>query len=247
MAWGKSRDAVLEEIAGLRRAVDGLEPDGWSAPTSCGGWTAGDCAAHVAQAIVNQQTAFQNMLAGRDETPEWIEGVFVDGAATVAAMAASEAMAVETMGRLTGEHADRAVPLPIGTFPTPIALDIVLLEYGTHRWDIAHAVDPTATLSPATSDAVLGLAPAMLTFFAAPPPSAPLAYRLEADSTALEVTLVDGAWVLGPAPAGTPCTVVRGDDGAVALFALGRIGADAPGLHVDGADAATFKTWFPGP
>ena len=162
-------------------------------------------------------------------------------------MAAGQAMAVDVLGRLTDEHEHQLVPLPIGTFPTPIALDIVLLEYGTHHWDITHAVDPTAVLSPAASAAVLGLAPAMLTFFAGPPPEAPLAYRLEADSTVLEVALVDGAWAVAPTPAGVPCTVVRGDDSAIALFALGRIGADDPGLQVDGADAATFKTWFPGP
>ena len=42
-------------------------------------------------------------------------------------------------------------------------------------------------------------------------------------------------------------TVISGDDSPVALFALGRIGADDPRLVVKGNDAAAFKTWFPGP
>lgn len=237
----------MAELDGLRAAIEGLEPEGWSAPTTCAGWSAGDCAAHVAQAIVNQQRAFQNMLAGSQETPEWVEGRFVDGPATVAAMADSHALATETMGRLGDEHAELPVPLPIGTFPAPIALDIVLLEYGTHRWDVAHALDPGAALSPDAAAAVLRLVPAMLTFFAGPPPVTPLAYRLEAPSGAVEAAFVDGAWVLGPTPAGMPCTMVRGDDSSIGLFALGRITAGDARLRVEGADAATFKTWFPGP
>jgi uncharacterized protein (TIGR03083 family) len=238
---------VVAEIAGLRRTAEGLSTEGWQAATTCAGWTAGDAAAHVAQSIVNQQRAFQNMLAGSTETPEWVEGVFVDAATTLDSLEASEALAVETMGRLTEQHADQHVPLPIGTFPTPTALDIILLEYGVHHWDVANAVDPTAELTAPAAAAVLGLAPAMFTFFAGPPPDAPLAYRLEAPTMSVDVTLVDGAWTLDPAPAGTPCTVVRGSDSAVALYELGRIGADDPRLQIDGADAATFKTWFPGP
>ena len=247
MAWRDSRDHVVAELDALRRTIEGLAPEGWAAPTTCPGWTAGDAAAHVAQSIVNQQKAFQNMLARSTETPEWIEGIHVDPPSTIASMSAAQAVAEETMGRLADEHVERPVPLPVGTFPLPVALDIVLLEYGVHHWDIAHAVDPEAVLSDGAAAAVLGLAPAILTFFAGPPPDGPLAYRLEAPHLQLEVTLVDGAWTVAPPPPGTPCTVVRGDDSSVALFALGRLTPPDHRLEVDGPDAASFKTWFPGP
>jgi uncharacterized protein (TIGR03083 family) len=243
----ESRDAVVEEIAALRRTVEGLAPEGWTAPTTCPGWTAGDAAAHVAQSIVNQQAAFQNMLADRDETPAWIEGVHVDPATTTANLRSSQAMADETMGRLQPEHADRPVPLPVGTFPCSVALDIVLLEYGVHHWDVAQAVDPGATLTPAACAAVLGLTPAVLTFFAGPPPGDPLGYRLESPTLQLDLALVDGTWAMSPAPPGIPRTLVRGDDSTIALFALGRVDPTDPRLEVAGPDAATFKLWFPGP
>ena len=247
MTWGTSRDGVLDEAAALHELVDNLAPDQWSAATTCEGWTVAQCASHVAQVMAVQQLAFQHMLAGSTETPAWEEQPLVDPESVRAAVAASHATAIETMGRLQDEHADKPVPLPFGTFPAPIALDILLLEYGTHRWDIAHAVDPGAALSPAASACVLGLLPAFLTFFAAAPPEEPIAYRLVAPSATLEVAPVDGAWALAPPPEGAAVTTITGDDSSVALFALGRIGPDHPGVEVDGDHAKTFKTWVPGP
>ena len=41
---------------------------------------------------------------------------------------------------------------------------------------------------------------------------------------------------------------ISGDDSPVALFVMGRIGADHPSLAVsDPAAAGTFKQYFPGP
>jgi hypothetical protein len=192
-----------------------------------------------------QQTAFQNMLAGRQETPEWIEPAHVSVDATLDALARGQAKAIQTMGRLTGDHADEPVPLPFGTFPCAAALDIILLEYGTHRWDIANAAEPGAALSPAASDCVLRLMPAFLAFFAAEPPADPIGYRLQSDSTTIDASMRDGSWTLERSE--LPTTVVRGDDSAVALFALGRIPATHASLTVEGADGASFKRWFPGP
>lgn len=245
MAWVETRDAVISEIDDLVATARGLTPDQWSAPTTCAGWTAGDAAAHVAGSIDVQQTAFQNMLAGRQETPAWIELAHISAEATLDALARGQAKAIQTMGRLTAEHADQPVPLPFGTFPCPAALEIILLEYGTHRWDIANAAGDGARLSTAASECVLRLMPAFVTFFAAAPPAEPIGYRLEAGSATIDVSVRDGTWTLEPS--NVPTTIVRGDDSPVALFALGRIVADDPRLTVEGADGASFKSWFPGP
>jgi uncharacterized protein (TIGR03083 family) len=245
MGWVETRDAVISEIDALVTTARGLSPDQWNAPTTCAGWTAGDAAAHVAGSIDVQQTAFQNMLAGRQETPEWIEPPHISPEATLDGLARGQAKAIHTMGRLTAEHADEPVPLPFGTFPCPAALDIILLEYGTHRWDIANAAGDGARLSMAASDCVLRLMPAFLTFFAAAPPAAPIGYRLQAESANVDASVRDGAWTLEPSD--VPTTIVLGDDSAVALFALGRIAADDPRLAVEGADGPSFKRWFPGP
>jgi uncharacterized protein (TIGR03083 family) len=245
MGWVDTRDAVISELDALLSTARGLTADQWNAATTCEGWTAGDAAAHVAGSMDVQQTAFQNMLAGRQDTPEWIEPAHISAEATLDALARGQAKAIKTMGRLTEEHAEQPVPLPFGTFPCPAALDIILLEYGTHRWDIANAAQAGATLSVPASDCVLRLMPAFLAFFAAPPPAEPIGYRLEAGSATIDTSVRDGAWTLEPSD--VPTTVVRGDDSSVALFGLGRITADDPRLIVDGADGASFKRWFPGP
>lgn len=41
---------------------------------------------------------------------------------------------------------------------------------------------------------------------------------------------------------------IRGDDSSVALFVMGRIGADHPGITVTAEPVAkAFKQYFPGP
>jgi uncharacterized protein (TIGR03083 family) len=245
MGWQDTRTEVLSEIDEIVALAGSMGEADWKAPTTCGWWTAGDAAAHVAGSMDIQHTAFQHLLAGDLSTPEWVEGVHTSADESLAALRRSQAKAIEVQGQLTDAHAGQLVPLPIGTFPLEIALDVILLEYGVHRWDIARALDPKAELSPAASACVLRLAPAFISFFAADPPSTPIGYRLQADSSTIDVSLRDGAWVLEAS--NVPTTVVRGSDSAVSLFALGRIGAREPSLSVEGDDAATFKTWFPGP
>ena len=245
MGWAQTRDAVIAEVDALVARAQSLRDELWRAPSGCEGWTVGQVAAHVASVMDVQQTAFQHMLAGDGTTPDWANPPFVSAEATLDALTAAQAKAHETMGRLGDDHADTPVPLPFGTFPTEVALDILLLEYGTHRWDIARAADPSVRLSPAASECVLRLAPAFVAFFATNPPDEPIGYLLETDSVSLDVSARDGGWVLEASP--VPTTVVRGDDNAIALFVVGRVTADDPRLSVTGADGASFKRWFPGP
>ena len=238
-----TRDDALNELAALVAAVRDLPDDELVAASPCAGWRVGDVVAHVASVIDAQQAAFANMLAGSTERPPWENGVFGSATAARKALDEAQARAVETLGQVADEHMDRPVPLPFGTFPCANALDIILLEYGTHRWDVG---DANGDLSAAAADVVLRLLPAFVAFYAVPPPPMAIAYRLEAPSVTIDVSGRDGGWVLEP---GSPdaTTVISGTDSAIGLFAVGRIGAGDRRLTITGADAGAFKAWFPGP
>lgn len=238
-----TRDDALTELAALVATVDALPDDELAAASPCAGWLVGDVVAHVASVVDAQQAAFANMLAGSAETPPWENGAFAGAAAARQALDEAHARSVATLGRLAEKHMDRAVPLPFGTFPCANALDIILLEYGTHRWDIGGG---DGDLSAAAADVVLRLLPAFVAFYAVPPPPMPIGYRLEAPSMTIDVSARDGGWVLEPGAADAT-TVIAGTDSAVGLFAVGRIGAGDRRLTITGADAGAFKAWFPGP
>jgi uncharacterized protein (TIGR03083 family) len=252
MAWGEARDAVLAEAAGLLAVVEAYDDRTWDRATACDGWTAGAVAAHVATAMAAQQQAFRHLLAGNAQTPPYDEVAHESPASTLARLRAATAEVAEVQPQLAEAHVEREVPLPFGTFPMPVALDIVLLEYATHRWDLTSVVDPDATMSDAGADAVLRLLPGFLGLFAAEPPAAPVAYRLEAGATVIEASCASGTWIVAEgvasdADAGVEVATVSGAPGDVALFALGRIPASHPRLSTSGDHAAAFKAHFPGP
>jgi uncharacterized protein (TIGR03083 family) len=243
------RDAVLTELDAIVTTVRKLSDDELALPSGCCGWSVLDVVTHVAPVVEAQQQAFANMLAGSTETPPYVDVVFDSPAAARDALDAAHQRAVDTYTSVTDADADTLVPLPFGTFPAATALDIVLLEYGTHRFDVARALDADATLSPDAAAAILRLLPAFIAFFAVTPAPDGAAYRLQSPAGVIDVSARDGGWVLEP---GDDPTTIRGGDDAVALFALGRIGADDARLDVRGGDnanaaAAEFKTWFPGP
>lgn len=68
-------------------------------------------------------------------------------------------------------------------------------------------------------------------------------------STRLLTAHTQNAWSISPDAGSDPVSCeVRGDDSAVALFVMGRIGAGHPGIVVtDDPVARTFKRYFPGP
>ena len=73
-------------------------------------------------------------------------------------------------------------------------------------------------------------------------------FRLVAPTTTTTVVSRDGSWQTGEPLPDLACEI-RGDDSSIALFALGRVGADHPSLEVEGpaALAKGFKDFFPGP
>jgi uncharacterized protein (TIGR03083 family) len=237
---------VVAELEALAAAARALSPGTLHAPSGCPGWRVLDVVTHLAHVVEAQQSAFANMLAGSTDTPPYADAPFDPPDTALAALNEAIGTALQTYGKVTDDDAGRQVPLPFGTFPAEIALDIVLLEYGVHRYDIAAATDPHAEPSGAATEAVMRLLPAFIASYAVTPAPDALAYRLESPAVHIDVSGRDGAWVLEPGSPDTT-TVISGADGPVALFALGRIGADDPRITVTGTDAAAFKSWFPGP
>jgi uncharacterized protein (TIGR03083 family) len=237
---------VLTELDAFATAVRALPDDALDEASGCGGWSVRQVVSHMAGVIDAQQAAFANMLAGSEETPPYADITFASTEAMRDALDVSVAAATETYSKLSDADSGRPVPLPFGTFPCETALDIVLLEYGVHRYDVAAAGGRRAELSIATADAVLRLMPGFVAFFGVTPAPDGLAYRLQSPGARSDASARDGGWVLEPGAPETT-TVIEGRDSPVALFALGRIGPDDHRLTVTGDAAAAFKTWFPGP
>jgi uncharacterized protein (TIGR03083 family) len=245
MGWRETRAAALAELDAVVRTAQSLPAEAWDRPSACPAWTIGDVGAHLASVIDAQQRAFEEMLAGGTTTPDWTNASHESPTTTMAALERAHAQAQQVLGRLSDEHASQLVPLPFGSFPCPAALDIILLEYGSHRWDIESAIDPGAALSPEAATCILRLMPAFMLFYATPPPEDAIAYRLEAPAVTIEISAGDDGWRLEPAA--VPTTSVRGDDSSIALFMMGRIGPADGRVTVKGRDADAFKHWFPGP
>ncbi|MDQ2649263.1 MAG: DinB family protein, partial [Actinomycetota bacterium] len=205
MGWRETRDAAVAEGTAIVELAEALETDDWGRP-ALGDWSTGGLVSHVANAMGAQQQAFQHMLAGSDVTPPYENRVFDGIAPTMALLRSSHDALLATQPRLTEAHVEAVVPLPFGSFPTPLALQIILLEYGTHRWDLAAVGDPDAALSDETSACVLELLPAFLLMYATAPPTDPLAFRLEAGETIVEVRSGDGGWELAPSAPGDTLT-----------------------------------------
>ena len=222
------RDAVLAELDGLVTAVRKLSDDELAKPSGCAGWSRFDVGAHVAAVMDAQQEAFARMLDGSTETPAYADHTFDSASAMRDALDTAHQRAVDTYMRVSAADAEKPVPIPFGTFPCAAALDIVLLEYGVHRWDIEQD-----QLTDDTARAVLRLAPGFVAFFGVTPAPDGVAYRIEAPADTIDVSARDGAWVLEP---GTDPQVVSGDNSTVALYLMGRDPA-----------AGDFKRWFPGP
>ena len=50
---------------------------------------------------------------------------------------------VEWINHVTPSISSNFAPLPFGVIPTPVALQIAVLEYGSHRWDLERALGNT--------------------------------------------------------------------------------------------------------
>jgi uncharacterized protein (TIGR03083 family) len=242
------------EFGALRTRLAALGDDEWAAPMRCVGWTVGDLVAHLVAAAQGQAEGLRAAAAGGGPVPPLdipdtrdpakLQELLEDGASELR----------DALSGVTPELAEALVPLPFGFVPMMLALQIVPVEYGFHRNDLLEALGEDEPLAPDVALSLIQILPGLLPVLAggtpvSPPgarPTQPLAYSLRSPSGSVTVAFDGQSW--SPVQDDPGACRVEGDDNAIALFAMGRIGAGDSRLTVsDPASAARFKSWFPGP
>lgn len=233
-----SRD-MAEALNRLTLATD----DEWRAPTPCSDWTVADLAAHLAAGQALRAEALRRMRAGVEESGPAAE-VSGDRTAVLDVLREENARMEEALGALTEDDLERMVPMPFGPFPLDLLLQIFVMEAGVHAQDLQMAMSGQGVLPLDVIEATTAILTAILDR-GEEPPSEGVAYRLCANNVDLAFSWRGGGWVY---EADESACLIEGDDNTIVLFALGRIGADDPGLRVSDLDAARrFKAYFPGP
>lgn len=249
--------AAERDFGAIIDRLDSLPDRDWSRPVRCTDWRVTDLAAHLVGASRGQAEGLRRAAAGTTGLAPLDPPAGGDPRELMAALKDGRDRLMSALRDLPPRALAAAVPLPFGLLPAPVALQIVALEYGFHRNDLDWALDGEPPLGPDIAATLLEITPGLLPMLAAgtpvsqpgQPPAGPVTFRLLAPAARLQAAYADGAWSVGPDPGDAQgACVISGDDSAVALFIMGRIGGGHPTLRVtDQAEASAFKHYFPGP
>jgi uncharacterized protein (TIGR03083 family) len=249
--------AAERDFGAIISQLDGLADGDWNRPVRCAGWQVSDLAAHVAGASRGQAKGLRRAAAGAIEVALLDPPAQREPRALLAALKDGQDQLLSALREMPQQALDGAVPLPFGLLPAAVALQIVPLEYGFHRNDLEWALGNPVPLSDDMSSTLLGITPGLLPMLAAgspvstagAAPADPVSFRLAAPGARLLAAYAQNAWSITPDDSlATVTCEISGDDSSVALFVMGRIDADHPGVTTSDPGAArAFKRYFPGP
>lgn len=240
-------DAIIERLAAM-------DPTGWGAEVRCEGWDVTDLALHVVAAARGQAEGLRRAVAGNFAVAPLEAEVAPEPGPLVDALLDGRDQLAKAFAALTATVMEGPVPLPFGLMPAGVAIQIIPIEYGFHRNDLEWALGETGPLPGDAAEALVQILPGLLPILAGGTPvspvgavpDGPVGYRLTAPSGTVALAYADGGWSVGTT-VDRMCEVT-GDDGGVALFALGRIPGAHESIEVSDAEAAgLFKRYFPGP
>jgi uncharacterized protein (TIGR03083 family) len=249
--------ATERDLGAIIDRLDGLADADWNAPVRCRGWQVTDLAAHLVGASRGQAEGLRRAAAGVTEPARLVPPADRGPRSLLAALKDGQDRLLSALRELPPRALDGVVPLPFGLVPAAVALQIVPLEYGFHRNDLEWALGHPVALSEDIAATLLGIVPGLLPMLAAGSPvhrpgaipAEPVSFRLVAPGARFLTSHAGNAWSVAPDDGHAAATCeISGDSSAVALFVMGRIGADHPSLTVsDVATARAFKQYFPGP
>jgi len=247
-----ARTVTARELNELIDIAAGLDLGGWSTQTRCEGWTVRELCAHAGAAARQQAEGFRRARAGRLEPPEGPGAPDLTSDEVLDLLRSGAAELDAALGDIDDTTMAGMTPLPFGVLPTMIAIHLPVFEYAFHRDDLASAVGARRGLADDVAATMIeffpGLAPALAGRAASG--SAAHAYRLTAPAGAMTLAPSGSTWAVIDGEPELPLCSISGSNEAVALFAMGRIGADDPRLDITGPAASAaneFKRWIPGP
>jgi uncharacterized protein (TIGR03083 family) len=245
-----ARALAIRELEVIGDLTAELDDGAWAAPTRCAGWTVADVCAHAGLAATQQAEAFRRAADGNLEPPDY-PGAPILAPAQIRELLASGTQSLDTaLADLPAESLEGLTPMPFAVVPTAVALQVTVYEYAFHADDVRTAVSAPGAMPAEIAAAFFGFLPGLAPMMAgaAAPGEPTTGYRLVTPSATVNLAPGAHGWEIADRPPQRCCTVAGTDD-AVALFVMGRLGADSPRLAITGdTDAAgSFKRWFPGP
>lgn len=245
---------VPRELDAIIDRTQRLDDADWDTPIPwLPGWSVTELADHIGKAANQQAEAFENLYSGRDDIPAYPNPAPVTRTEIAGQLKGGRDRFVGAVERLDDAHLETMTPLPFGLVPTPVAVQIAVLEYAYHRWDLEHALGDTAyplpaDVAPHGFEFLGGLLPMLAAGGAKP--DEPLAFELRSPAGSLLLAHDASGWQAGTGSGREAGCVIEGTHADLALFGMGRVDAHDAAIRVSGPRAAvgpSFKSYFPGP
>jgi uncharacterized protein (TIGR03083 family) len=269
-------DLISSEASQLQGFMTDLDPEAWSRPSACAGWTVGDVFAHVTQGADTWSETITRAIAG-DANPPPGQRLLRPGErgsevtaqraialrqekgekALLQAFAAGYERLHQVLLGLQPADWDKPCFHRRGILPTRDYVGIRLQELAIHGWDIRSAFDEAAPLSARPLPVLLERAQRWLanTFSPAASVPAPLRYRFDLSGPAAvrqDVLVSQDGFRIEPVADTRADVMFRCDTGNYVLLVYGRLPLErALGtgrLTIDGSRelASLFNTLFRG-
>lgn len=246
-------DALRSSIDRLHATVADLPEADLSRSAYPSEWTIADVLSHLGSGAVIFRRRLEDVVAGQDTPDDFMQGVWDEWNAKPPADQradglAADAALLEALERVTAEER-AAATFAMG----PMELDfdnyvgMRLNEHALHTWDVAVALDPTATVP----DDVARLVAANLTLiarFTARPTGASTTITIASPAGAqgLTVELTPDAATATVGPPAAPADLVLDAD-ALARLVYGRLDPAHTPAGAEGPQLDTLRQVFPGP
>ena len=244
----EARAAIGREMTTALAELDGIEPARWSEPTRCWDWPVADLVAHLIWGQRLEAQAVEGLATGRTEAVEVPPVAVGEPGAMVAGLRAAHGELMHQLEARPAADLDRGAPMPYGTLPLAVLVQVVAMEVGVHHSDLRAALGMPDALAPDVVRATAAFLGAFLPVVAAggARPDRPVSYRLAGRGGNVDLAFGwDGqAW---SAIDGPTAVTLSGDDSDVCLFALGRTGLERLSVDGDPKLAAAFQDYVPGP
>jgi uncharacterized protein (TIGR03083 family) len=154
-------EVLRTSVARLRGTVEGLGPDQLAAPAYPAEWTIADVLSHLGSGAVILQRRFDDAVAGTVAPSDFAQLVWDEWNAKSAQAKAADFLVadgafLDRLGSLAeDERARFEFAMGPMTFDFAGFVGLRLNEHALHSWDIEVALDPGATIAPASARVVI--------------------------------------------------------------------------------------------
>ncbi len=240
----------------LAALVEPLGPDAVTAPSMAAGWSVAQVLSHLGSqaeifdAILDAALADRPLPGPEAFPPVWDAWNARSAVDQVADSVAANELFVRRVEELSDAELEGLAFAMFGMeLDAAGFLRMRLSEHSLHTWDVAAALDPTASVSPEAVDLLIDTLPEMARR-AGKPQDAPIRVRVVTSDPARDLTLVvDDEVRIDPFEGGSTDGVLRLPAEALVRLVYGRLDDEhRPTVELDGTDLTldTLRAVFPG-